>query len=155
MAIKKNPGKVDLYNAGYNFFRGGGYDSSILVFTNYTEKFPEDIFGNYMIAKSNAAIDTSGTLGLAVPYYLKAIEIGEKEADKTKVKDKLMGSYQYLIEHYYNKMKDQANALIYADKALVLDPNEAQMINNRDFISKNDPKAAPKKAATNKQATKP
>jgi tetratricopeptide (TPR) repeat protein len=155
LAIKRNPGKVDLYNAGYNFFRGGGYDSSILVFNTYTEKFPEDIFGNYMIAKSNAAIDTSGNLGLAVPYYIKAIEIGEKEADKSKVKDKLMGSYQYLIEYYYNKVKDQANALIYADKALLLDPNDAQMINNRDFISKNDPKAAPKKPSTNKQVTKP
>jgi tetratricopeptide (TPR) repeat protein len=155
LSIKRNPGKVDLYNAGYNFFRGGSFDSAISVFNIYAQKFPEDIFGNYMIAKSNAAIDTSGTLGLAVPFYLKAIEIGEKEADKAKVKDKLMGSYQYLIEYYYNKMKDQSNALIYADKALLLDPNDAQMISNRDFISKNDPKAVPKKPSTNKQGTKP
>ena len=155
IATKRNPGKVDLYNAGYSFFRSAVYDTAIVVFNMYAQKFPEDIFGHYMIAKSNAAIDTTGNLGLAVPFYLKAIEIGEKEADKTKVKDKLMGSYQYLIEYYYNKMKDQANALIYVDKAMALDPTDTQMITNKDFIMKNDPKNPPKKAPATKPATKP
>ena len=155
IATKRNPGKVDLYNAGYSFFRSAVYDTAIVVFNMYAQKFPEDIFGHYMIAKSNAAIDTTGNLGLAVPFYLKAIEIGEKEADKTKVKDKLMGSYQYLIEYYYNKMKDQENALIYVDKAMALDPTDTQMITNKDFIMKNDPKNPPKKVPATKQPTKP
>ncbi len=155
LSVKKNPTKTDLYNAGYGYFRGGDYTSSVEIFNQYTQKFPEDIFGYYMLGKTNALIDTTGELGSAVPFYQKAIEIGEKEADKNKVKAQLTGSYQYFIEYYYNVKKDQATALSYIDKALSLEPNDAQLISNREFISKNDPKAAPKKPATPKQPSKP
>ncbi len=156
LTVKKNPGKTDLYYAGYDYFRAGAFDSSIKIFTTYTEKFPEDIFGYYMIGKSNAGIDSTGALGLAVPSYQKAIEIGEKEADKEKVKNQLIGSYKFFIEYHYNVKKDQATALTYVDKALALDPADAQLISNKEFISKNDPKAPPKKpAAPAKPAAKP
>ena len=155
LAVKKNIGKRDLYYAGYGYFRGAAYDSAIAVFNMYTEKFPEDIFGYYMIGKSNAGIDTTGQLGLAVPAYTKAIEIGEKEADKTKVKDQLMGSYKYFIEYYYNVKKDQATSLSYVDKAIALDPADTQLQSNREFISKNDPKAPPKKPAAPQKPAKP
>ena len=29
VAIKKNPSKIDIYNAGYNYFRSGNYDNAI------------------------------------------------------------------------------------------------------------------------------
>ena len=47
----------------------------------------------------------------------------------------------------YNVKKDQAAALIYIDKAIALDPADETLKTNREFISKNDPKAAPKKPA--------
>ena len=155
LAVKKNIRKTDIYYAGYGYFRGGAYDSSIKVFNLYTEKFPEDIFGFYMIGKANAAIDTTGELGSAVPAYQKAIEIGEKEADKSKVKDQLLGSYRYFIEYYYNVKKDQATALSYVDKAIALDPADAQLQSNKEFISKNDPKAPPKKPTPPKTPAPP
>jgi hypothetical protein len=65
-----------------------------------------------------------------------------------------MGTYKFFIEYYYNVKKDQATALAYADKALLLDPADAQLIANREFISKNDPKAPPKKAAPAKPQPK-
>lgn len=155
LGVRKNPTKTDLYNAGYGYFRGGDYASSSEVFKQYTEKYPEDIFGYYMLGKTNALIDSTGELGLAVPFYQKAIEVGEKEVDKTKVKPQLLGSYQYFIEYYYNVKKDQATALSYLDKALALEPTDAQLISNREVISKNDPKSAPKKPAPTKQPSKP
>ncbi len=154
LAVKKNVGKRDLYYAGYDYFRGGSFDSSIKVFTQYTMKFPEDIFGYYMIGKASAGLDSTGELGIAVPFYQKAIEIGEKEADKTKVKDQLMGAYKYFIEYYYNVKKDQATALSYVDKAIALDPTDEQLVANREFISKNDPKAPPKKPTPPKPPAK-
>ncbi len=153
--IKKNVGKTDLYYAGYGYFRGAAFDSSIRVFNLYTQKFPEDIFGHYMIGKANAGLDSTGELGLAVPAYLKAIELGEKEADKEKVKNQLVGAYKFFIEYYYNVKKDQATALTYVDKAIALDPSDTQLVSNREFISKNDPKAAPKKPTPPKQPAKP
>ena len=146
LAIKKAPGKTDLYYAGYDYFRAGQFDSSIRIFTTYTQKFPDDIFGYYMIGKSNAGIDSTGSLGLAVPSYQKAVEIGEAAPDKEKVKVQLIGAYKFFIEYYYNIKKDRETALTYVDKAIALDPADEQLKTNKDFITKNDPKAPPKKA---------
>ena len=154
LSIKKNYSNVDLYNAGYDYFRAGKFDSSVAVFTKYTAKYPEDIFGYYMIAKANGGIDTTLATGLAFTSYQKAIEIGEKTADQAKIKDQLTGAYTFMMQYYYNIKRDQATAVSYADKALTLDPADAQLIKNREFVSKNDPnaKAAPTKPAA---ATKP
>jgi tetratricopeptide (TPR) repeat protein len=118
LTVKKNPSNVDLYNAGYGYFRAADYPTAVKIFTQYTDKYPEDIFGYYMVGKSNAGIDTTGTLGLAIPAYQKAVEIGEKAPDKEKVKNQLIGAYKFFIEYYYNIKKDQATALQYVDKAL-------------------------------------
>ena len=151
--VKKDYGKIDLYNAGYDYFRGSSYDSSILVFNKYIAKYPDDIFGYYMVGKASAGIDSTGVQGLAVPPYMKAIQIGEAATDKEKVKNQLIGAYKYFVEYYYNVKKDRDSALVYLDKALAIDPTDAQLISNKDFISKNDPNAAPKKQPA--PATKP
>ncbi|MEO6670458.1 MAG: tetratricopeptide repeat protein [Ferruginibacter sp.] len=155
LTVKKNPGKTDLYYAGYDYYRAGQFDSSIAIFTSYSEKFPDDMFGPYMIGKSNAGIDSTGALGIAVAPYEKAISIGESAADITKVKDYLMGAYKYFIEYYYNVKKDKKTSLVYIEKALALDPLDTQLQTNKEFITKNDPNApAPRKAAPAK-ANKP
>ncbi len=153
--VKKNYGKTDLYYAGYDYFRAGQFPQAIDIFNKYTVKYPDDIFGYYMIGKSNAGMDSTGAQGLAIPSYEKAIAVGEAAPDKSKVKDQLTGAYRYFIEYYYNVKKDQAKALSYVDKALALDPTDAQLITNRDFISKNDPNAAPKKPAASSKPSPP
>lgn len=160
LTVKKNYSNVDLYNAGYDYFRAGKFDSSVAVFTKYTAKYPEDIFGYYMIAKANGGIDTTLATGLAVNSYLKAIEVGEKATDKTKIKDQLVGAYTFMMQYSFNVKRDQVAAVAYADKALALDPTDQQSIKNKEFVSKNDPNAkvtAPKAAAATKPAvvTKP
>jgi len=160
LTVKKNYSNVDLYNAGYDYFRAGKFDSSVAVFAKYTAKYPEDIFGYYMIAKANGGIDTTLATGLAVNSYLKAIEVGEKATDKTKIKDQLVGAYTFMMQYSFNVKRDQAAAVAYADKALALDPTDQQSIKNKEFVSKNDPNAkvtAPKAAAAAKPGvvTKP
>lgn len=144
--VKKNVSNVDIHNAGYGYFRSGNYGDAAKCYTKYTEKYPNDIFGWYMLAKSYQQVDSGNVQGLAVPYYTKVVEIGEAEADKSKVISQLSGAYKFFVEYYYNTKKDQATALQYVDKALVLEPNDAQLIANKDFISKNDPAKAPKPA---------
>ena len=158
LSVKKNYSNVDLYNAGYDYFRAGKFDSSVAVFNKYTTKYPDDIFGYYMIAKANAGIDTTLTTGLALNSYMKAIEVGEKVAEKSKIKDQLVGAYTFMMQYSYNIKRDQAAAIAYADKALALDPADAQSIKNLDFVSKNDPNAkvtAPKPAAKPATPAKP
>lgn len=134
--IKKNPGKTDLYNAGYGYYRIGKFTNAIEIFNLYTQKFPEDIFGYYMTGKSFWGIDTLMTYGLSNLSFLKAIEVGEAYPDKSKIIPHLMGSYKYMIAYSANISKDKEQSLSYCDKALLLDSTDQEVKNNRDVISK-------------------
>ena len=136
LSIKKDFGKVDLYNAGYGYFRSGIFDSSIIVFNKYIAKYPEDIFGYYMVGKANWGIDTTMILGLANASFEKAIEVGEAYPDKSKIKSQLLGSYKYMIAYAANILKDKAAAIAYCDKALLVDPTDQETISNKEIISK-------------------
>jgi tetratricopeptide (TPR) repeat protein len=156
LTVKKNYNNVDLYNAGYSYFRINKFDSAAIVFNKYAVKYPDDMFGFYMLAKSNAGIDSTGTTGLAVTSYLKAIEVGEKVTDKAKIKDQLSAAYTFMMQNSFNVKKDQAAAISYASKALALDPTDAQAAKNLEFVTKNNPSAIkPAPAKTAKPAIKP
>ncbi|RYG33485.1 MAG: tetratricopeptide repeat protein, partial [Chitinophagaceae bacterium] len=145
MNVKKNVSNVDLFNAGYNYYLANQLDSSNVYFTKYTEKYPEDIMGYYMLGNANAVIDSTGEKGLAVPYYTKVVEIGEKDTTKPNVKTRLLNAYRFFIGYHYNNQKNREAALVYVDKALALEPTDEQLLANKDFITKNDPKAPPKR----------
>lgn len=140
--IKRNPTNLDLYNAGYDYFRSGKFDSAMAIFNKYADKYPDDIFGYYMAAKAASGIDTLRQ-GLSVQAYERAIAVGEKAADKAKVKDQLAGSYTFMSQYYLEIKKDNTKAMEYADKALAVDPANATAIALKDFISKGG-KATPK-----------
>ena len=151
--VKKNFTNVDIFNAGYNFYAASELDSSNKYFTLYTQKYPEDIMGFYMLGNSNALIDSTGALGLAVPYYAKTIQIGESDTTKAGVKTRLINAYKFFVGYHYNNRKDKDSALFFIDKVLALDPTDQSMIQNREFISKNGAPAAQKPAAA--ATTKP
>jgi len=141
---KKNPGKTDLYYAGFNYFRSGKYQSSIEMFNRYAEKYPEDAFAPYMIGKANWAVDSTMQQGLANPFFQKAIELGE--ADKAKYKNQLIPSYKYFIAYYVNVAKDKETAISYCDKVLEVDPNDKEAASNKTIIASmnmNAPAAKP------------
>jgi tetratricopeptide (TPR) repeat protein len=136
--IKKNPTKTDIYNAGYGYYRSGNFDSSASMFNLYTQKFPDDIFGYYMMGKSYWGIDTTMEKGLANAAFEKAIQVGEAITDtvlKAKVKNQLIGSYKYMIAYAANIKKDKAEALAYCDKVLAIDPADEETIRNREAIA--------------------
>jgi Tfp pilus assembly protein PilF len=152
--IRKDTKKIDLYNAGYNYFRSGDYQSSINMFNIYSAKFPDDIFSYYMIGKANWAIDSTMEQGLANPSFEKAIQVGQ--VDKVKNKNQLIGSYKYFVAYYANIKKDKATAIAYCDSVLLIDPADADALNNKVAIEamNMNPPPAPKqpKPAGNKPA---
>ncbi|MBC7867287.1 MAG: hypothetical protein H7X88_07120, partial [Gloeobacteraceae cyanobacterium ES-bin-316] len=151
LQVKKNFSNVDLYNAGYAYYRAGIYDSSSPIFTRYVEKYPNDIFGYYMLGNINAVLDSTSEKGLAAPFYKKVIEIAEADTTKPAAKTRLLTAYKYFIGYEYNINKDQAAALAFVEKGLAVDPADAQLINFKEVISKNDPKKqapAPKTKAS-------
>jgi tetratricopeptide (TPR) repeat protein len=130
--IRKEPKKIDLYNAGFNYFRFGDYQSSINIFNIYSQKFPDDVFSYYMIGKANWAIDSTMEQGLANASFQKTIEVGQ--VDKVKNKNQLIGSYKYFVAYYANIKKDKATAIAYCDSVLVIDPADADALNNKVAI---------------------
>lgn len=133
LTVKKSPTKTDLYNAGYGYFRSGNYPKAINVFDLYTQKFPEDAYGNYMLGKINWAIDSNMTQGSANPFFEKAIQTGL--VDSVKYKTYLIGSYKYFVAYYANIKKDKAAAMGYLDKILALDPADAEALSNKATLA--------------------
>ena len=116
---------VDLFNWGIAWFQSGNFQKSDSVFRIYSEKYPDQDFGYYWRARSSAAIDSSMEQGLAVPHYLKVVEIGE--ADTTmKSKKHLVESYGYLAGYEANQNKNYEAAIEYFEKLLQLDPDNEQ-----------------------------
>ncbi len=156
LTVKKNISKTDIYNAGYNYFRSGTYQPSIDVFNLYGQKFPDDPFGHYMIGKAYWAIDSTMEQGLANPAFEKAIQVGQ--ADRTKYKNQLIGSYKYFVAYYANIKKDKAMAINYCDSVLAIDPADAEALNNKTVIGQmnmNAPKPKPSGTKPAEKGTKP
>lgn len=141
--VKRNPGKVDMYNAGYNYFRTGNFTTAIDIFNLYSEKYPDDAFGYYMSAKAKWGIDSLGAQALANPDFEKAITVGM--ADSVKYKNQLVGSYKYFVAYYANVKKDIPKAIEYCDKILSLDPADAEALNNKAALTAPARPASPAK----------
>lgn len=141
--LKPDYGKVDLYYAGYNDYRGGNYTTADSIFKIYQTKYADDVFGWYMGARSKEGIDSTSELGLAKPDYEKIIAIADTTTDKAAIKDKLIPAYRYLVAYYYNIKHDKENAIQYNDKILVVDPTDPTALKTKDALN-----AVPKKPAT-------
>ena len=141
--LKPDYGKVDLYYAGYNDYRGGNYTTADSIFKIYQSKYADDVFGWYMGARSKEGIDSTSELGLAKPDYEKVIAIADTTTDKAAIKDKLIPAYRYLVAYYYNIKHDKENAIQYNDKILVVDPTDPTALKTKDALN-----AVPKKPAT-------
>jgi Tfp pilus assembly protein PilF len=135
LKVKKTPTKTDIYNAANSFYRIGQFVQSADLYTVYTQKYPDDAFGYYMVGKSFWGIDTVMKYGLANNSFAKAIEVGELYPDKSKIIPQLMGSYKYLFAYSVNVLKNKEMALSYADKGLLIDPNDAELKGNREIIA--------------------
>ncbi len=132
LSVKKNPTKTDYYNAGYNYFRTGNYETAIPIFATYSQKYPDDALGYYMSAKSKWGIDTAMVQASANPDFEKTITVGM--ADTGKYKLQVTGSYKYFVAYYANIKKDIPTAITYCDKILALDPADADALNNKQAL---------------------
>jgi tetratricopeptide (TPR) repeat protein len=129
---KERKSNVDLFNWGLAHYNAGEYPLADTVFSSYTLKYPDNIFGYYWRAQANAAIDTSLSEGLAIPHYIKAIELGEK--DKIKNKNMLSKAYGYLGGYEANTRKDYKASLAWFEKFLELDPANTDALKYKEIL---------------------
>lgn len=134
--VNPNFGVVDLYWAGYSDYRGENYKGADSVFTIYQQKYPEDLFGWYLGARSKEGLDSNALQGLAKPNYEKIISIAESIPNKDSIADKLIPAYRYLLAYYYNVKGDVANAAKYNDLILLISPTDENALKNKDAFAK-------------------
>lgn len=128
---------VTLFNWGLAAYKAQDFLQADSVFGIYTAKYPEQGFGYYWRARSNAAIDTAMEKGLAVPHYLKLLEVINKDSASATDKKWMKESYGYLAGYEANTEKDYKEAIGYFEKLLELDPANEQAKRNIKILEKN------------------
>ncbi len=117
---------VTLFNWGLAAYKAQDYQQADSAFGLYTQKYPEQGFGYYWQARTNAAIDTSMQLGLAIPHYQKLTEVINKDSLTTTDKKWLSEAYFYLASYETNIAKEYEKAIEYFKNILVIDPSNEQ-----------------------------
>lgn len=148
VAVKKNPSKFDLNTTAFNYYKGGDYQKSIVAFTASANKFTDDPYAYNMIGKASWAIDTTMEQGLANAAFEKTIQLSM--VDSVKYKPQLMTAYKYFVAYFANIKKDKDMAMSYVEKALALDPNDAEAKMYKDALT-----AKPTSTSKPKEGKKP
>jgi tetratricopeptide (TPR) repeat protein len=128
---------VDLFNWGLAHFLGEEYKMADSVFGMYVSKYPEQSFGYYWQAKSNAALDSSMKDGLAIAPYQKLISILEKDTANPNYKKWMVEAYAYLAAFEVNNQKDYAEAVDLFEKVLEVDPENESAKKYIGILEKN------------------
>ncbi len=115
---------LDLFNWGLAHYMAKEFPLADTVFTLYVSKYPDQCFGYYWRARSAAAIDTTMT-GLAIPDYLKIVDIDSKDSTEKTNRKHLIESYGYIAAYKANTQKDYAGAIDYFQRLLALDPENS------------------------------
>ena len=135
IGVKKNPNKVDIYNAGYNYNKAAEYLQSIDLFNMYIQKFPDESFGYYMNAKNQLKLDSLDLGNLGLTNYLKIVAMTDLIKDKPGEKDRIKNSLRYLIEFYANTKRNKDSAILFTDKGIALDPADSDFVSMKRQIS--------------------
>jgi len=136
-SLKKDAGNLDLFNWGVSAYRSNNYALADSVFGLYTEKYPDQGFGYYWRARTNAVIDTGMTVGLAIPYYNQLIEMMEKDSLSNVDKKWMLEAYGYIAAYEANTQKNYDRAIEYFDKILEIDPENADALKYISILEAN------------------
>ncbi|HRG25654.1 MAG TPA: tetratricopeptide repeat protein [Chitinophagaceae bacterium] len=118
---KDRAGNVDLFNWGLAWYLAKDYRKTDSVFTIYTTRYPDDIYGYYWRAQANASIDTAMADSLAIPFYRNVVAVGEKNKEANK--KMLLKAYAYLGGYEANITKNYEVSLAWFEKYIEMEEN--------------------------------
>lgn len=153
-----NAGANDYFLLGRAYYFAKDYVKADTVFAQVTkilaEKDPSNPLGHLWEAKSKARQDVNSE-GLAEADYAKYLQMAEAETDAAKkqgYKNEMVNAYNYMAILNLKKYKSAAKAHEYANKMLVLDPNNS---NAKNWLSFQQKDLEPKPAQTQTAPKKP
>ena len=132
---------TDLFNWGIATYLSGEYKSADSIFSSYATKYPEQTYGYYWAARSDAAIDTTMESGMAIPDYEKVIELTLKETPEQRNKKWLIEAYGYIAAYRANTQKNYKEAIDYLEKVIELDPGNESANSYIEILKKNNSRA--------------
>lgn len=155
--LDKNPGQLDLYNWAYAHYQAENYQIADSLFCNvYTTQYPEAIYGYLWCARSKQAQDTTMENGYAVEAFK---ELSDKAVtlEEGKFKSQAIFANFYLVQYYHDVAKEYDTAVLYLDKVLEIDPENADAIRIKEIITKNSlqQKQSSGSSRTNSEARDP
>ena len=120
--VKANPSTqpLDYFWRGLMYYYCKNMNTAVAAFKEFRAKYPQQPSAIYWLARSEAAIDSEATQGLAVNDFKTWLDTVGVNYDK---KNDMKISYQYLLLYYYNQ-KDKENMKLYMDKIRAIDPND-------------------------------
>ncbi|HLF45696.1 MAG TPA: tetratricopeptide repeat protein [Chitinophagaceae bacterium] len=142
---KKDPSSGELFNVGLAYYQAQNFPKAIEKFTMYSAMSPDSIYGYFWGGRANSAIDTAMTEGLALPFYLKTIEVAFK--DKERFTGMGIEACGYLAGYYNNIKGNRDTAIIFIQKGLEFDSTNASLKSTLEILQKvgqnkqNTPKA--------------
>jgi tetratricopeptide (TPR) repeat protein len=129
---------TDLFNWGIAEYLAGEYKNADTVFSDYAKKYPDQTYGYYWAARSDAAIDTTMQNGMAIPDYKKVIDLSLKENPEQQNKKWLIEAYGYIAAYKANIQKDYGAATEYLERVIELDPGNQSAKNYIEILKKNN-----------------
>jgi tetratricopeptide (TPR) repeat protein len=103
----------------------------------YVAKYPDQSFGYYWQARSNASLDKEMKDGLAIPVYKKLIEVLQGDTTNTNYKKWMVEALAYLAAYEANTQKNYDEAVDYFEKVLEVDPDNADAKRYIAILEKN------------------
>lgn len=126
------PTLQDYFTLGRSYYFDSSYAKADSAFMKVTEMSNVWIQGFLWRARCNQSLDNpDAPAGLASPYYEKVITLGS--ADAVKYKKDLNEAYQY-FGNYYIKVQNYPEAISNFEKALVNDPENADLKASIDYV---------------------
>jgi hypothetical protein len=144
----------DLYNWGFAEFSCDSYDTAYAVFTTYSQKYPDEIYGWLWRSKAAQVIDSTWEKGFAATeteqYANQASRI-----DSVKFKAQIVQSYKLLAQYHNNVKKDKDSAIVYLEKVKAINPADPDAQKFIDILKKAKQPATQKTGGGSSGGSKP
>ncbi|HEY1115066.1 MAG TPA: tetratricopeptide repeat protein [Chitinophagaceae bacterium] len=154
-----NPNRNPAVLIGYvvvPYYQGGAFKKADSVAREYSQSFPDSVYGYLWSARSLARLDSEMKDGLAIPQYEQLLAVSEK--DKVRFKPYGMEAAGSLANYYVNIKGDRDKGVFYLRKGLEFDPENTSFKGAIEKLTKSSggskqSAAAPKSSSSSKVKT--
>lgn len=132
-----NPNRNPAVLIGYvvvPYYQGGAFKKADSVAREYSQAFPDSVYGYLWSARSLARLDAEMKDGLAIPQYEQLLSVSEK--DKVRFKPYGMEAAGSLANYYVNIKGDREKGILYLKKGLEFDPENTSFKGAIEKLSK-------------------